>query len=165
MKVVAFTVFVATVWLANWALDTYGFVSVGFGLTAPAGVYFAGAAFSLRDWLHELAGKKPVILAILIGGTLSWFIEPAFAFASATAFLASETADFLIYTPLRERNRYGAIALSNTVGAIVDSAIFLWLAFDSLDGMTGLVVGKTWITLATVLLVAVVRRTRVTATR
>jgi uncharacterized PurR-regulated membrane protein YhhQ (DUF165 family) len=162
---IVFAGFVGTVWAANWALDTYGFVSVGFGLTAPAGVYFAGLAFSLRDWLHELSGKRAVVAAIITGAILSWWIEPTFAVASGTAFLASETADFLIYTPLRERNRYAAIALSNTVGAVVDSAIFLWLAFDSLTGMTGLVVGKTWITLATVLLVAAFRRSRAAAHR
>ena len=160
-----FIAFVLTVWAANWALDTYGFVSVGFGLTAPAGVYFAGLAFSLRDWLHELTNPRWVITAIITGGALSWFIEPNFAVASATAFLFSEAADYAVYTPLRTRSKYAAIAASNTIGAIVDSTIFLWLAFHTLNGMTGLVVGKTWVTLATVLLIATIRKRNHVAVR
>lgn len=145
--------FVATVFGANWAIETFGFVPVGFGLEAPAGVYFAGLGFTFRDFTQDRLGKRWVLAAIAIGAFLSWFVAPAFAVASGIAFLFSELADFAVYTPLRARHRLWAIGLSNTVGAVIDSALFLWLAFGSLDFIAGQVVGKTWVTLATVAVV------------
>ena len=47
---------VATVFAANCAINRFGIVSVGFDLHAPAAVYFAGLAFSLRD-LDIAAGE------------------------------------------------------------------------------------------------------------
>jgi hypothetical protein len=48
--------YVATIVGANWALATFGVVPVGFGLYAPAGVYFAGLAFTeLGQMLPRLA--------------------------------------------------------------------------------------------------------------
>lgn len=129
---------------ANWALSRFGFVSVGFGLMAPAGVYFAGFALTMRDVVQEEFGRFAVVPVILLGAALSYWIEPAFAVASCAAFLVSELADWSIYTPLRARHRYAAMALSNTVGAVVDSWLFLWLAFGSIAHWEGLVVGKLW---------------------
>lgn len=131
---------------ANWAISTFGIVGVGFGLMAPAGVYFAGATFGFRDAVQELGGRFWVVGLIVLGAALSWFIEPTFALASGVAFLFSEFADFAVYTPLRERNWPSAVVLSNTVGAVVDSAIFLWLAFSSLEFLWGNVIGKLWMT-------------------
>jgi uncharacterized PurR-regulated membrane protein YhhQ (DUF165 family) len=68
-----------------------------------------------------------------------------------------------VYTPLRERNRYGAVLLSNTVGAVVDSALFLALAFGSLDFLPGQVVGKLEVTLLTLAVMWLWRVRRVTA--
>jgi uncharacterized PurR-regulated membrane protein YhhQ (DUF165 family) len=138
---------------ANWALQRWGFVSVGFGLLAPAGVWFAGASFFARDVVQETGGRRWVVAAILAGAALSWFVAPSLAVASGVAFLASETADFLVYTPLRRRNRYGAVALSNTVGSVVDSWLFLWLAFGSIAHWQGLVLGKLWTILPALVIV------------
>ena len=44
MGYLIFVAYVATIFGANWALSTFGLVPVGFGLLAPAGVYFAGLA-------------------------------------------------------------------------------------------------------------------------
>lgn len=140
----AFALYIGTIFAANWAIQRFGFVSVGFGLVAPAGVYFAGLAFSARDGVQEELGRRWVVVAILLGAFLSWFVSPSFAVASGVAFLVSETVDFCIYTPLRHRNRYVAVALSNTIGAVVDSFLFLWLAFGSIAFWKGQVVGKWW---------------------
>lgn len=148
-----FAAFVATVFGANWALDTYGIIDIGFGLTAPAGVLFAGLAFGLRDALHERGGRVLVLAAIVVGAALSLLIEDAvtipgghvaIAVASGAAFLLSELADLAVYEPLRNRQWVAAVAASNVVGAVVDSALFLWLAFGSLNHMTGQVVGKSY---------------------
>jgi hypothetical protein len=155
-----FAGFIATVFAANWAIKTLGLVPVGFGLLAPAGVYFAGVAFTLRDLLQDRAGRGAVMGAIGLGAAASYLVSPAFALPSAAAFLVSELADFSVYTPLRDRGWLRAVAVSNLVGLVVDSAIFLWLAFGSLAYLPGQVVGKLWITALAVLLLAAVRRWR-----
>lgn len=155
---VALVAFLATIPLANWALRTWGFVSIGFGLVAPAGVYFAGLAFGLRDIAHELAGRAWIVGAIVVGAALSWWIEPEFAVASGVAFLVSEFADLSIYDPLRERSWPAAVVLSNTLGAAVDSVIFLTLAFSSSAGWFDLTVGKLYMVAPAMLLMREVRR-------
>jgi queuosine precursor transporter len=144
--------YVATIFAANWAIQAAGLVPVGFGLLAPAGVYFAGLAFTLRDLTQDRLGRTWTVMAILAGAALSAFVSPQFAAASGLAFLLSELADFAVYTPLRRRHRLGAIVASNTVGLVLDSALFLWLAFGSLEFLAGQVVGKGWMTLLTVAL-------------
>src|SRR5262245_12470847 len=49
--------YISTVVAANWAIHRYGIVSAGFGLVAPAGVYFAGLAFTLRDLTSVQRGR------------------------------------------------------------------------------------------------------------
>lgn len=158
---VAVAVYIATIFAANWALEVFGVVPVGFGLMAPAGVFFAGIAFTARDLIHEWAGIRWVIAAILAGSLLSALVSPTFAMASGIAFLASEALDLAVYAPLRERYWIGAVALSNAVGLIVDSALFLWLAFGSLDFIAGQIVGKAWMTVAAVVVLAAIRQRRV----
>lgn len=150
--------YIAVIVLANWAIDTFGVVPVGFGLAAPAGVYFAGLAFTLRDLTQEQLGRTWTVGAILIGAAVSALVSPAFALASGTAFLLSELADFAVYTPLRERNWLVAVALSNTVGLVIDSAVFLTLAFGSLAFLPGQVIGKLWMTALAVAVLWAFRR-------
>ena len=148
--IITVTGYIATVFAANWAIDRFGVVSVGFGLVAPAGVYFAGLAFTLRDITQDTLGRSWVVVAFVVGALLSAIVSTQFALASATAFLFSELFDFAVYTPLRERNWIGAVALSNVVGLVTDSVLFLWIAFGSLDFLSGQIVGKTWMTILAV---------------
>lgn len=143
---------------ANATLALVGLVPVGFGLMAPAGVLWAGLALTMRDLTEDRLGRLAVLGAILAGALLSWLISPAFALASGAAFLISELCDFAVYSPLKRRHWLTAVALSNTVGLVVDSCLFLWLAFGSLEFLAGLVVGKVWVTLATVAVLWVWRR-------
>lgn len=154
----AFAAFIATIFAANWLLETYGIVDIGFGLMAPAGVFAAGLAFTFRDLVQRTIGREAVIIAILIGAAVSYAISPAFAAASCVAFLVSELCDFAVYTPLERRSWLGAIAASNTVGLVVDSALFLWLAFGSLAFIEGQIVGKAAMTLVAILVLIPVRR-------
>lgn len=141
-----------TIYLANLLIIYIGFVPVGFGLTAPAGVYAAGLAFSLRDGLQEYGGKKHVIVAIILGSILSFFLNAELAFASASAFLISEILDYAVYTPIKKYSIIAAVLISNIAGSFVDSAIFLSLAFGSLEFIYGQFFGKMWITLVAVVL-------------
>jgi len=152
MAKLLFIAFVATVIGANWSLAAFGLVPVGWGLMAPAGVFSAGLAFSLRDLLHETGGRRYVLVAIVVGAVLSWLLEDAqrFAVASGTAFLVSEGADLLVYTPLRARGWLRAVFASNLVGFTLDSILFLWLAFGSLAFLTGQLVGKGYMTLGAI---------------
>ncbi len=149
-----------TIVAANWLIQTFGLVPVGFGLMAPAGVFAAGAAFTLRDLVQDRLGKYWTLLAIVIGAGLSWFISPAFAVASGAAFLISELSDFLVYTPIRNRYWLLAVVISNTVGLAVDSILFLWLAFGSLDFLAGQIVGKVEMTVLAAVLTLVMRKNR-----
>lgn len=165
--VIAATLFIGTVWLANWLLARYGIINIGFGLEAPAGVLAVGAAFTLRDIVDRTLGKLAVIGCILTGCALAYLIEAGgtipgglipIAAASAIAFLLSELADLAVYTPLEERTFVGAIVASNTVGVIIDSALFLWLAFGSLQFIQGQVVGKLYMTALAIPIVLAGRR-------
>lgn len=137
--------YVSTVAGANWLIETFGVVPIGLGLMAPAGVFAAGLAFSLRDLLQDQVGKPVMLGAIGAGALLSLIVSsPFIAGASALAFLVSELADFAVYTPLRERGWLRAVALSNVVGIVVDSCLFLALAFGSLEFLPGLLLAKLY---------------------
>lgn len=159
-KILLAAAFVGTVIGANWALGRWGIITLPvIGWAAPAGVYAAGVAFGLRDALQESAGRhwrRWVLGSITVGAAVSYVIEDAvtipgghapIAVASGVAFALSELADLAVYTPLRERHWIGGVLASNTVGAVVDSALFLWLAFGALDTMGGQIVGKLAATL------------------
>ena len=152
--------YVATIFAANWAIASFGVVPVGFGLVAPAGVYFAGLAFTLRDLVQESLGRTGAVVAIVVGAALSALVSPQFAAASGIAFLVSELLDFAVYTPLRRRNWLGAVAASNAVGLAADSALFLTLAFGSLEFLAGQVIGKAWMTALAVAVLWLLRRNR-----
>ncbi len=64
MKYIILVGYIGVIIAANWSISQWGIITIGFGLMAPAGVYWAGLAFSLRDALHEISGKT-------IGGRLS----------------------------------------------------------------------------------------------
>lgn len=160
----ALALYAFTIPAANWTIQHIGTpppfpggphtIPVGFGLRAPSGVLWIGLAFTLRDLVQRTLGRWWTVAAIAVGAALSWAIAPSFAVASAVAFGLSELADFAVYTPLERRSWLGAVALSNTVGAVIDSALFLWLAFHSLDFIQGQVVGKLWMTALAVALLA-----------
>lgn len=155
-----FLAYLLTIVLANWAIQTFGVVPVGFGLMAPAGVYFAGLAFTFRDLTQESIGRLATFGAILLGASISALISPQFAMASGLAFLLSESLDMLVYTPLRERHWLWAVGLSNVVGFVADSVLFLLLAFGSLEFLPGQLVGKLSMTLLAVAVLWTLRRRR-----
>jgi uncharacterized PurR-regulated membrane protein YhhQ (DUF165 family) len=138
--------YVGLIFAANWAVDRWGIVPVGLGLMAPAAVYVVGLTFVVRDLLQRVGGRALAIVAIPIGAGLSALVSPELALASGCAFLASETVDMAIYTAL-ERRLVLAILVSGAVALVVDSVLFLWLAFGSLDFLPGQLWGKAVATL------------------
>jgi uncharacterized PurR-regulated membrane protein YhhQ (DUF165 family) len=153
-SLIAFLVFAGSIPAANWMIGNVGecipggpcVIPVGFGLTAPSGVLVVGAALVARDIIHELEGALEAFVAIVVGSIAALiFARPELVIASAASFALSELADFAVYTPLRRRKLALALFASGLVGAIVDSAVFLFLAFGSLDFIAGQIVGKTLI--------------------
>jgi len=149
--------FILTIPLANWMIGNFGsvcipngpcLISVGFGLDAPSGVLMIGLALVLRDLVQRRLGKNWTIGAIAVGTIASAFVAPpTLVMASTVAFLFSELADFAVYTPLQKKRLITAVLASSFVGLMVDSVLFLYLAFGSLDFMWGQVVGKSWMVL------------------
>jgi uncharacterized PurR-regulated membrane protein YhhQ (DUF165 family) len=122
----AFTVSVVA---ANWFTARYGLVPVGLGLCATAGTFAAGFTLLARDWVHDTAGRRIVLLCIGVGAAVSAVTAtPQLALASATAFTLSEVADLLVYQPLRRRGFICAVLASNAVAAPIDTIVFLGLA-------------------------------------
>jgi uncharacterized PurR-regulated membrane protein YhhQ (DUF165 family) len=140
------SLFVGLIFLSNWLVATFGIIPVGFSLFAPAGVITVGITFLVRDYIQKSFGKSIVLTLIVVGAILSYFINPPLAIASGLAFLFSEFFDFLVYTYLKEKTFFGAVVLSNFVGSVLDSIIFLQIAFGSLEFLVGQVVAKMYIT-------------------
>jgi hypothetical protein len=160
--------FVLTIPAANWLIGNAGttcvpngpcLIPVAPGLMAPSGVTMIGIALVLRDLVQRRLGVGVAVGAILAGAALSALVAPpALVVASAAAFLLSELADFAVYTPLARRRLILAVVASSLVGLVVDSIVFLWLAFGSLDFLAGQVVGKAWMVLLSIPFVAWLRR-------
>jgi len=160
--------FALTIPAANWLIGNAGttcvpngpcLIPVAPGLMAPSGVTMIGIALVLRDLVQRRLGVGVAVGAILAGAALSALVAPpALVVASAAAFLLSELADFAVYTPLARRRLVLAVVASSLVGLVVDSIVFLWLAFGSLDFLAGQVVGKAWMVLLSIPFVAWLRR-------
>ena len=153
---------------ANWLIGHVGtlcvqdgpcLVPVAPGIMAPSGVLMIGLALVLRDLVQRRLGVGFSAAAVLAGAALSAFLAPpSLVLASAVAFLLSEFADLAVYTPLQKRRLVLAVAASGAVGLLVDSVVFLWLAFGSLDFLAGQVVGKAWMVLIALPFVHLLRR-------
>jgi uncharacterized PurR-regulated membrane protein YhhQ (DUF165 family) len=131
----------------------------GFGLMAPSGVLMIGIALVLRDLVQRRLGVLYSASAVVFGAILSsMFAPPSLVLASGVAFLVSELADLAVYTPLARRRLILAVVVSGMVGLLVDSVIFLWLAFGSLEFLLGQVVGKAWMVLLSIPFVYYLRR-------
>ena len=122
------------------------------GIAAPSGVLFAGLAFTFRDLTQEWLGRKVVLVAIVVGALLSWLVT-----SNRDLAVASGVA-FLVYQPLRERRWLLAVAASNLVGLVIDSVLFLQIAFGSLDFIEGQIIGRIWTTIFAVLVLLALRR-------
>ena len=167
--VIFVVLFALTIPAANWLIGHVGtacvepqgpcLVPVAPAVMAPSGVMMVGVALVLRDLVQRRLGSSVSALAILFGAALSAAVAPpALIVASAVAFLLSEFADLAVYTPLARRRLVAAVLASSLVGLVIDSIVFLWLAFGSLDFLPGQVIGKAWMVLLSIPFVAWLRR-------
>jgi queuosine precursor transporter len=165
----AFIGYLASIPLANWMILHIGtvcvphggpcLVPVAPGLMAPSGVLTVGAALVLRDVVQRCLGLRWGLAAIGLGTALSAAVAPAaLVIASGSAFALSELADFAVYTPLQQRRLVTAVIVSSIVGLVIDSVVFLALAFGSLAFLPGQIAGKLWAVLIAIPLVRLLRR-------
>lgn len=160
--------FLATIPAANWLIGNVGtvcppgapcLVPVLPGLMAPSGVLVIGVALVLRDLLRERVGLAGVLALLAAGSVLSLLVAPPqLALASVAAFTLAELADTAVYEPLRRRGMALAVLASGVAGAVVDSVLFLSLAFGSLEFVAGQVVGKLWAAVAAAAFIMARRR-------
>lgn len=153
----AFIAYALSIPLANYMIGHVGtpafpggphVIDVGFGQTAPSGVLLIGVALAARDAIQAAIGARWALLAIAIGVALSFGVNPDVATASAVAFGAGELADLAVFTPLRRRHLSLAVIVSGVVGGVIDTFIFLQIAFGSTQFWQGQVIGKTMVALA-----------------
>jgi uncharacterized PurR-regulated membrane protein YhhQ (DUF165 family) len=150
MLALALAVYAALIVAGNLAIDALGVVDVAPGwpvVLAPAAVFLVAPVLVVRDVIRELApeGRRLAYIAgaIALGVVLSFALSaPALAVASAVAFGLSETLDSLVFERLR-RHGWDAAALGSSVaGAVLDSVVFLALAFGSLAFLPGQLLAK-----------------------
>jgi uncharacterized PurR-regulated membrane protein YhhQ (DUF165 family) len=166
--IVFLVAFGLTIPAANWLIGHVGttcvpngpcLIPVAPGIMAPSGVLMIGVALVLRDLVQRRLGVAFSAGAVVVGAALSAVIAPAaLALASGIAFLMSEFADLAVYTPLARRRLVAAVAASGAVGLVVDSIVFLWLAFGSLEFLLGQIIGKSWMMLLAIPFVLYLRR-------
>ncbi|MEU5693855.1 VUT family protein [Actinosynnema sp. NPDC020468] len=153
--------YIGAIVVANTLTARFGLVPAGFGLTVVAGTYTAGLALSLRDVVQAQAGTWAAVAAMGVAAGLSALVSPVLAAASGAAFLLSELMDLAVFTPLRRRGWRRAVVLSNLVGAVADSVLFLTLAGLPVTGSSvgGQVLAKAvWVTAGVLLVAEGVRR-------
>lgn len=108
----------------------------GPGIAVVNAFLFIGLDLTARDHLHEAWRGRGLLwkMVILIGtgSVLSWALNRdagQIALASFVAFACAGIADALVYHLVYRIPRLAKINLSNVAGAIVDSGVFVLLAF------------------------------------
>lgn len=124
---------------SNWSIDHVGrnngpfaphTLPIGWGLQAPSGVALVGLMITVRDALHEHVGLKGTVFVITVGSVLSAAVAPApIAVASGVTLLVAETTDAVVYQRLRQHGLIAAGIASNVASAVLDSAVFLTIAY------------------------------------
>ena len=167
--------FALTIPAANWLIGHVGtacvaprgpcLVPVAPGVMAPSGVMMVGIALVLRDLVQRRLGAGLSALAILVMAPDCRLLvaPPALIVASAIlpSLLSWSSPTLLrVYTPPRAAaaERCGGRRFSSCAGLVVDSIVFLWLAFGSLEFLPGQIIGKAWMVLLSIPFVAWLRR-------
>ena len=109
-----------TTWLGPWVTPINALVFIGWDITAKDKLQHRwGFGWKLAG----LIGAGSLLSVMLCWG--AWRI----ALASFVAFGVSGLADALVYERLRSRPWWVRVNGSNVASAILDSALFLWIAF------------------------------------
>jgi queuosine precursor transporter len=143
--VVLSLLYLVCILLANWAAAQGRWILLGGLLVVPYGVPFIAPTFTLRDAVHRRVGVRGATILVQLGllasgaqalsdllggGSLAQPGSVArVALAGIVAFAVSENADTLIYQLLRRESWASRALKSNLVSTLLDSAVFISLAF------------------------------------
>lgn len=136
MKYIVLLLYLSVIAIAN--VVTAGTTPFQYGpIIVPAGTFFIGITFILRDIVQNFIGRKKtyytIAVAMIISGVTSYMLGDTLwiVLASILTFAVSETTDTEIYTrlkmPLSIRVLYSGI-----VGGILDSVIFVIIGLSPL---------------------------------
>jgi uncharacterized PurR-regulated membrane protein YhhQ (DUF165 family) len=113
-------------WFGPWSSPIIAFLLIGLDLM-------------MRDVMHERLDRKRLAIIVIVGGFITWLVNPAaqqIAVASAIAFSLAALANWIAYSMLTGDGVNDAPAPwlirangSNVVGAAVDSIVFPTMAF------------------------------------
>lgn len=118
--------YVLLIVVVNYGFTVVPLVPTPWGDMFPPMSLAVGLIFVARDFAQRESGHW-VIGAMLLGGLISYFMaSPYVAIASVTAFLVSETADWIVYTWTR-RPFAQRVLISSVISTPVDSAVFLYM--------------------------------------
>lgn len=127
MKWIWAIAYILSVLIANIFVDLFGIINF-IGLIFPAGVIFVGLCFSFRDYAQQYWGVWKIWIFIAIATIITLFMNWQIAIASVSAFLISETVDWLVFT-ITKKDFIHRIWISNTFSTPIDSLVFVVLAF------------------------------------
>lgn len=128
--VVAVSIYLVGIVAANLLASAFGPVA-----TPYIAFTLIGLDLSLRDYLQLVMKPWQMFLLIVVGGLLSYAAVPEsgmIAMASAAAFTAASAADWSVFSLLRQRPWLVRANVSNVAGAVVDSVVFVAVAFGFL---------------------------------
>lgn len=118
--------YIASIIVVNILFSKIPMVITPWGDAWPPVALLVGVIFVFRDFAQREAGHR-VLLATCVGILISYVMtEPRVAVASAAAFAASETLDWLIYT-ITKRPFEQRVFLSSLISTPIDSMVFLHL--------------------------------------
>lgn len=120
----AMLLYVAFVLGVNLGFSYVPMVPTPIGLLSPM-AFVVGGIFVVRDYAQRKVGHL-VVVAMVIGIVLSYLMaDPFVAIASAAAFAASETADYLIYS-ITKKPFHKRVILSAAISSPIDTLVFLF---------------------------------------
>lgn len=124
--------YIITILAVNWLFAPSQLVEGVTFWKSPWGDFFlanllVGFVFVLRDYAQREVGHWVLLFTLLAGGLTYMMVDPTIALASVTAFIVSETSDWLVYSfwrrPLQQR-----ILVSSLISVPLDTLVFQHLA-------------------------------------
>lgn len=100
-----------------------------------------------RPMFRSTVSWRSVVVGVLV---MVGYLLSVVAVAGVVAFTASELVDATVDSRLRRRSRLSAVAVSNAVGLVVDSLLFVPLTFGTEAAVPGQSVGKAIATILTI---------------
>lgn len=117
--------YIALVVAVNVAFSYVPMIDLGptFGMLSPV-AFAVGFVFVIRDFAQRAVGHN-VLFAMAVAAVLSYLLaDPYVATASIAAFVASELADWAIFTVTRKPFK-DRILISSMISTPIDTAVFL----------------------------------------